>query len=402
MPSQMQITGIVAEYNPFHNGHRWQVQEARRAGATHLVAVISGNFLQRGGPALLDKRVRAAAALAGGVDLVLELPLPYACATAQRFAWGGVAVLDALGCVDALSFGSEAGDLAPLTRLAALLDAPELEEALAPQLATGATFAAARQQAVARLAGEETAGLLASPNNILGVEYLRQLRRLGSAITPQTVARRGADYHQATPGQEGMASATYLRGLAHREDWSAMAPYMPGESHTLLRQAAREGQLAHPQRMELPLLGKLRTMTLEEFQRLPDLSEGLEHRLYRAARQGGSLQEVLTLAKTKRYSLARLRRLLLAAWLGLEEGMNTPPPAAIRVLGMNTRGAQVLARAKETATLPLSHSPARLARTGPRAAQLAELEARSVDLFQLLTDRPKPCGWDYTAGLVKF
>lgn len=401
MPSQMQITGIIAEYNPFHNGHRYQVEEARRAGASHLVAVLGGNFLQRGGPALVDKRVRTAAALAGGVDLVLELPLPYACATAQRFAWGGVAILDALGCVDSLSFGSEAGDLAALTRLAGLLDAPELAEALAPPLAAGVTFAAARQQAVARLAGEDLSRLLASPNNILGVEYLRQLNRLGSAIRPRTVTRRGADYHQNTPGQGGMASATYLRGLAHRGDWSAMTGYIPEESHALLTQAARAGQLAHPQRMDLPVLSRLRTMTLEDFQKLPDLSEGLEHRLYRAVRQGGSLPQVLALAKTKRYSLARLRRLVMAAWLGLEEGMNAPAPPAIRVLGMNDKGAEILARAKDSATLPLSHSPARLAGAGPRAAQLAALEARSVDLFQLLTDSPKPCGWDYTAGLVK-
>lgn len=404
----MKITGVIAEYNPFHYGHAHQLREARKQGATHIVAVMGGDFLQRGAPALADKRVRARAALSCGADLVLELPLPYACATAERFAFGGVAVLQGLGCVDALSFGSESGDLEALARTAALLDDPRLPLALAPLLDQGMTFAAARQRAVEELGGREAAALLGRPNDILAVEYLRQLERLGCSIRPETVLRQGAGHDAQTLAPlewEGrpvrVASAAALRRQAEAGDWQGMALSMPRESWELFREAARQGKQANPARLELPLLARLRAMSLEEIRRLPDLSEGLEHRILAAVKAGTSLEGVLAGVKTKRYPRARLQRILLSAWLGLEEGMNGEPPPYLRVLGMNPRGEEILSRAKRRARLPVSASLARLEETGPRAARFARLEARSVDLYQLLTPSVGPCGTDYTAGLVK-
>ena len=184
----MQVTAIIAEWNPLHRGHLLPVQAARQQGATHIVAILSGNFVQRGEPALCPWQYRAAAALSSGVDLVLQLPLPYAVSTAQHFAGGAVASLAALGAVDSLIFGSECGELAALRSVAAALDSPDLPAALAPHLQKGLPFAAARQAAVHSLLGED-AGLLSSPNNILGIEYLRALRRLGSNIQPLTISR---------------------------------------------------------------------------------------------------------------------------------------------------------------------------------------------------------------------
>ena len=205
----MQVTAIIAEWNPLHRGHLLPVQAARQQGATHIAAILSGNFVQRGEPALCPWQYRAAAALSSGVDLVLQLPLPYAVSTAQHFAGGAVASLAALGTVDFLLFGSECGELAALRSVAAALDSPELPAALAPHLQKGLPFAAARQAAVHSLLGED-AGLLSSPNNILGIEYLRALRQLGSNIQPLTISRQGAPHDAAEPDTD-FPSASQLR-----------------------------------------------------------------------------------------------------------------------------------------------------------------------------------------------
>ena len=186
----MVIAGVVAEYNPFHLGHAHHLEETRRRGATHIVAVMSGQFVQRGEPALLDKWTRARAALSCGADLVLELPLPYAMATAQRFALGAVGLLDALGCVDLLSFGSDCGDLDRLKACIRLLNDPRFPQALGQFLDRGMTFAAARQQAVRELGGAELAATLGRANDILALEYLAALEQLGSAMAPLAIPRR--------------------------------------------------------------------------------------------------------------------------------------------------------------------------------------------------------------------
>ena len=186
----MRIGGVVAEYNPFHNGHAYQLMELRQAGATHIAVVMSGNFVQRGEPALLDKWTRAEAALLCGADLILELPLPYGAATAERFAFGAVSLLEGLGCVDLLGFGCESGDLPALQRAARAVEDPEVYEAVRERMAEGISFAAAREEAVRERWGE-AGDALRRPNDILAVEYLRQLGRLGSPIRPVAVGQIG-------------------------------------------------------------------------------------------------------------------------------------------------------------------------------------------------------------------
>lgn len=394
----MVLAGVIAEWNPFHRGHRFLLEEARRRGATHIVAVMSGNYVQRGEPALCPKCYRTAAALQNGADLVVELPLPYAVATAERFAAGSVALLDALGCVDRLLFGSEAGSLAPLKAAAEVLESPAFSAALKIGLDSGITFAAARQQAVAALAGEETAAVLREPNNILGIEYLRALRQLGSRIEPDTLCRMGTGHH-AEEAVGSIAPATLLR-----QEFRAGRPidaYLPDAMGEELARAVKAGCCADLALWERPLMAKLRTLSEVDFASLPDCSEGLEHRLYRAARTAESSVEFLALVKTKRYTLTRLRRILLAAWLDLPGDYRLFPPPYLRILGMNERGEDILAAAKETARLPIGTSLAALARTGETAERFARLEADATDRYHVITPVIHPCGEDYTQPLVK-
>ena len=402
----MKIAGIIAEYNPFHNGHLLQLEATRTAGAQGVVAVMGGNWLQRGAPALFRKHARARAALLGGVDLVLELPLPYAAATAERFAFGGVELLAALGCVDTLSFGSEAGDLELLTACAAALEEPILNQEIRIRLERGITYAAARQQAVETLFGPHIAAAFSAPNNILAIQYLRELRRLGMPMTPFTVPRQGAGHHgEACPAAPGnprpIASATWIRGQLEGGRRESVRPYLPETSFQMAQEELAANLEADPARLELPMLAALRRMSPRELAQLPDVSEGLEHRLFSAIRSSSSLSQILERVKTKRYTLARLRRILVAGYLGIPGELCHRRPPYLRVLGMNETGAQILRAAKGKATLPLSHSLAQLERLGGEAACFAALESRSTDLYSLLCASVPPCGTDYTESIIK-
>ena len=406
----MRITGIIAEYNPFHNGHLFLVQAARRAGADAVAVVLGGNWLQRGEPALFPKEVRARAALRCGVDLVLELPLPYAAAPARQFAGGGVAALASLPGLDTLAFGCESGGLPPLLRCLRALEHPALDRELRRLLGAGLPYAAARQQAVAALAGEEAAAPLSRPNDTLAVQYLQALTALpGREIRPLAVPRQGAGHNSAAPscpapGEGGLptASASWIRGRLMAGDWQGAAGFLPAASLRTLEEAARAGRMVDPARLELPLLASLRRMPREDFARLPDLSEGLEHRLWGAVRQGKSLSELLALAGTKRYPTARLRRILLAAYLGIPAGADRRPLPYLRVLGMTPRGAEALAVCRRAGmALPVSHSLSRLKGLGGEAGGLAELEGRAGDLYGLLYPAPECCGGEYRLPLIK-
>lgn len=367
----MPTVGIIAEYNPFHRGHKYQIEQVRRhfGADTAVVAVMSGNFVQRGDCAILSKHRRAELALRGGADLVLELPVTWAVSSAERFARGGVEILAATGLVDTLAFGSETGDAERLAKAADVIDSPGFSDALAPWMKEGLPFAAARQKAVEALLGEPFD--LSQPNDLLGVEYLRSLRNTG--IAPLAIRRIGAGHHEEGSGD--ITSATHIRRLMlSGED---AAPYLPSDT---LRKGEPLAALTYAERA---VLARLRTMTAQDFLRLPDCSEGLENRLAEAAKQGRSLEEVYELAKTKRYAHARIRRLVLWSWLGLTRDDLLPHVPYIRVLGFNGRGQELLHRMKKTAALPVVTKPASVRELGEACRHQFELEARTTDLWQL-------------------
>lgn len=397
----MKTAAVIAEYNPFHKGHAWQLSQLRQRGASHIAVVMSPDFTQRGTPAILPKRVRAAAALQGGADLVLELPVCYACAGAQGFAFGAVQLIGAMGCVDWLGFGAEDADLALLEQAANALEHPQVQLALKEELAAGITFAKARERAVGRVFGERVSQILQQPNNILAVEYLAQLRGLSPERRPQTIPlERVGNAHDGAPVQ-GFASASYLRGLLLAGEWERAAEYLPDFALHLYRQVAKEGKLARMENGERAVLSALRRMSREELAALPDISEGIENRLYAAVQKACSLEELYEQIKTKRYPLSRVRRLVLAAFLQIPAQAHQTPPPYLRVLGMNERGREILSRMKRTASLPVSVSLSRLAESSPEAAALAALEAACADQYGLFTEQIFPCGLDYSEPVVK-
>ena len=370
----MYVVGIAAEYNPFHAGHAFHLAETRRRlGDCAAVAVMSGNFVQRGECAVFDKWTRARLALEGGVDLVLELPTVWAAASAEHFARGAAGILREAGA-DAISFGSESGDGDALNKIAACLDSPEFDAALRRFLDQGMPFAACRQAAVRDLLGEKLAGLLSSPNDNLGVEYLKAARRLGWEPEVAAVPRRGAAHD----------------GGNHPEYPSA----------SFVREQILSGELAaeNPAAMktgERWMLAALRKMDESDFAALPDCGEGLSHRFCRAVRQGRTLDEVYALAKTRRYAHSRIRRAVLWGALGLRESDRPGSPPWLRVLGANERGRALLRELKKTARLPIITKPAH-----GRGQPLLELEARCTDLYQLCREVPGPCGLEWTSDPV--
>lgn len=395
----MKTAAVIAEFNPFHTGHQLLLEKCRTdAGADCVVVVMSGNFVQRGEPACLDRKIRTKAALLSGADVVLELPLPYAMATAERFAFGGVSLLGQLGGIDVLAFGSECGELSLLTQAAEIAKQAEGSERFRQLLAGGMTFAQARQAAVEELMGDD-AQLLRSPNNALAVEYLRQLSEQGSAIKPFTVKREGAGYHDEQ-AEQGYASASMLRKSLYDGNAELLREYMGDAVYRTVCEEIEKGHLADPLLGERAVLAKLRTMTDEQLLTLPDCSEGIENRLKKAVKEACTVGALCDMMKTKRYSMARVRRLVYSAFLGIDGTLCKEPVPYAHLLGFTQTGAKLLSKWKVTAKIPVSQSLRQLENLGGSCQRFAQLESAADDLFSLFLHTPRPCGYAYTAPVV--
>lgn len=385
----MGAVGVICEYNPFHRGHQYHLAQIRTLMGpdTPILCAMSGNWVQRGSCALLDKWTRAALALQGGADLVLEIPTLWATSSAEGFAQGGVAVLTAAGVADALSFGSESGDTAALQAAAQCLDSDPYRLELRRRLEGGVSFPTARQEAVRALIGD-AAAILSSPNDNLAVEYLRAAQ---GGLTPLAIPRAGAGHDGPSPAG-GIASASYIRErLAQGED---MTDYLGYPLPNL--------PLAEMSRLERPILAQLKRMEEADWAALPHsgAAEGLPARLTAAARGAATLAGFYAAAKTKRYTLARLRRLVLWAFLGLRLADIPPKLPYLRVLGFNSRGQALLRQMKAAASLPILTKPAHAAGLAPSARRVFELESRCTDLYGLALDSPAPGGREWTQNPI--
>ena len=395
----MRRVGIIAEYNPFHSGHAAQITALRKLGAGSIAVVMSGNFVQRGSPALFSKFLRAKAALACGADLVAELPVPWAAAEADRFAEGGVFLLAAAGC-DTICFGAEQADLARLERLARLFEDPAFDAALTAQHASGGGSLAALRAQLAEREMPGAAALLAGPNNALGIAYLRAIRRLGLPLQVIAIPRLGAA-HDAPLGAGDIASASALRALFAEQGAAALGPYLPADCLPLYLQAERVGAVCDPAAFSLSLLTLLRAADPEEFALLPGAGgEGLDRLLAKAAAQASSAEELYSLLKSKRYTHARLRRLALAAYLGLREDLPRLPPY-LRLLGGSASGLCEIPGRAAGAEIPVSQSLARLRRMGGEVGRVAALEARAGALWNLCLHTPRPASAEFTEKFLR-
>ena len=368
-----------------HMGHVPLLEEVRRllGPDTAIICAMSGDFVQRGDFAVVGRRARAKAAVQSGADLVLEVPLPWAVASAERFADGGVQVLLDAGLVSHIAFGSECGDADALREIAECLLSDAFQEALRRGLTTGRPYAACRQKAVEQILGPEKAALLESPNNILGIEYCKSLLRRGSDVQPLTVPRVGAA-HDEKDADGPIASASAIRALLRAgERETALARMAPAMRRAYEEEEAAGRAPVFQETCERAVLARLRSMTEEDFAALDEGREGLCNRLYDASRTAAGVAEILEKAKTKRYAYARLRRMVLWAYLGLAPAAFPKEVPYLRVLAANAMGRELLARMRKTAAVPVLTKPADVRRLGAEARELFELEARAADLYAL-------------------
>ncbi len=399
----MKICGIIAEYNPFHNGHLYQIEETRRmlGPDTAVVCCMSGDFVQRGEAAVMDKTRRAKAAVMSGADLVLSLPLRWSLSSAQGFADGAVHILGMAGA-ERISFGAEDDDVEALSEIAGLIaEKSVIDGTLATMMGSGVSYARARERELYKRI-KDRASLISTPNNILAVEYLRAVRQQGLDISPIAVKRTGASHDGDTP--DGViASASYIRQLARGGRLDEAAGFMPPQSLEQLRRAAHEGAaMLDLSRLDCAMTAVLKRCSIEQLSKLPDASEGLEHRLYDAIQAGVGLEDICGGAKTKRYAYSRIRRMLYCAFLGIEKKPAGSLPGYTRVLAFNDMGRQVLSAVERREDFVFITKPAAAKRLPEEERAGFELEAAASAAYDLALPgyRDLPRGREWTCGPI--
>ena len=382
----MKTYGIIAEYNPFHNGHRYQIEEVRRrTGCDAIVAVMSGNFVQRGEAALLDKWTRAEAALQCGVDLVLEMPVVYSSSSAEHFAFGGVGILDGLGIVEGMSFGVEADRPEDLEKAAGLLaeETPVFQDHLKEALSEGLSYAAARSRALRETVGEEIEEVIRQPNNILAVEYLKQLYRRGSRMKTLMIPRKTGYY--SMNAREQTAGAGWIRemvrdGMSLRE----LTEYYPEE----LRELYGSAEMVDPGLMFLLVQYVLRAG--EKLDEIDGVTEGLENRAVRQAAQASSMEQLTEGIKSKRYSRTAVQRMMTRILLKIKKddmkAFEEADRYAVRVLGFSEKGAELIRAAGRTPEpkVRLITNVNRQKPEDPLLQKMLEYDSLATDLYDLV------------------
>jgi len=340
----MKLCGIIAEYNPFHNGHEYHINLAKK-NHDAVIIVMSGSFVQRGETAITDKWSRAECAIRSGADLVLELPVVYALNTAERFAFGGVSVLNSLGCVNTLSFGSECGSDKALISAAKTLinETASQSETINRLMKQGIPYAAARSEA---FKNKIPAEILSNPNNILGVEYIKQLILSKSKIKPQTHLRQGSGYN-STELSESFASASAIRKNIHTPE--KISEYIPNYAKEILSSSC----IYSTEMLDTAAVYFLRTTKPEIIASTLEASEGIENRIIDSAKKHSTIDEISDAVCTKRYTRTRIRRIILSSMLGITAEMCKIKPDYIRVLGIGKKGREILAHVKKNTDIDI-------------------------------------------------
>lgn len=396
----MKVYGIVAEYNPFHNGHKFQIDEIRKkAGDCAVVSVMSGNYVQRAETAVMSKYARAKAALLGGVDLVLELSMPYAISSAERFAYSSVYILNSLGAVTDISFGSECGSISLLQKAAEALYDENVNLKLKAELKNGVSYPAARFTAVRDVFGAETAAVLSEPNNILAVEYIKALKAVSSNINPHTVKRTGAS-HDSDEYVGNIASASKIREIIRGNAHTGL--FLPSDSQAVLTNEIAIGAApSDMNRIGNAVIASLKLKTPSDFNNIYGVGEGIENRLLSAAASAQNLTELYDFAKTKRFTHSRIRRVVLNSFFGITNDITLSDPPYIRVLGFTQKGKDVLRIARKNASLPIVMTVGDVKKLGGFSERLYTLECRATDIFNMTLPKIRQSGTDMTDNLVR-
>ncbi len=406
----MKTVGIVAEYNPLHNGHQYHIHMSKELSrADFVIAVMSGNFVQRGEPAILDKWHRTKMALLSGVDMVIELPVLFSCASAEYFAAAAVKLLEDTGLVDFICFGSESGNLKELMQAASLFinETAEFQLLIKQFLNSGNSYPVARMKAYEVFSNTQS-NILSNPNNILGIEYLKALLNLKSDITPLTIPRKGANYH-STDINTSYASASALRQALYRNDWEKIAHHVPTNILDILKESFSRGiaPISMDSYMQ-SLQYCIRKMPQDELGQIFEVSEGLENRIRRFAPKCNSINEIITSIKTKRYTYTKIQRILLHILLditaqqinSLHQQNHLP---YIRVLGFRRSKEILLKKLMQSAKIPvitnLKNAKNQVDAIGN---SLLHIEEKTTDIFFMTTPNPNfhALGQELTTPMV--
>jgi len=346
----MKICAIICELNPFHNGHTYLIKEARRLGFNHIIAITSGYFTQRGDISVVSKKAKTQAALLNGVDLVLEFPCLYSVSRAEIFARSSVYLANALGCVDSLIFGSESGNLEDLTLAGNISISEKLNNKIRENLKSGETFAKLRQNIITDLYSEKVADIFSHPNNNLAIEYLKSLNYFNSKIKPITILRNN--------DSEKFISSSQIRDILFQKSdsssFKSLSEFMPESAFEILKSEVNLRKApANIQNFERAILMQLKKLKISDIIAAPDISEGLEFKIFNEIQKANSINSLLENIKSKRYTLARIKRIILSLALGITENNQNILPNYIRVLGFNKNGVEILSKIKKEASLPI-------------------------------------------------
>ncbi len=385
------ITGaVICEFNPFHKGHKYLLEQMKKDGCDCIVAIMSGSFTQRGDVAVFSKFSRTRSALRCGANIVIELPAVWATSSAQRFAKGGCDIIRALGGINRVYFGSECGNIGLLKAAADATEDIRVQEITKALMEQGEYYPSAVQKAVREIYGDDISDILSSPNNTLGLEYIKSLK--DTDIDLRTVTRAGAGHH-STLVSDGFASASLIRErIREGDEYKGLLPCLPDDIDNP----------AFTQQGDRALLLRLRQMSPEEYENIPDVSEGLHNRIYEAARKCNTSEEILEKVKTKRYTHSRLRRILTCALLGITKDMQKNNVPYIRVLGFDPRGEEFLKIAKNSCALPfVINVAAGYAELLEDAREIFDIDIKATDIRTIFEKTPSPCGEDFTSRLIK-
>lgn len=392
----MKVCAVIAEYNPFHNGHKAMLDKIKEENPGCAIMVVLGShFTQRGDVAIINKSARAEAALRNGADIVIGMPVTSSLASADKFALGGVSIMKNSGVVDEIYFGSECGSIEELNSARRSMNDARVEQHIKLNLSSGKTFAKIREEAVNRFFGDKVSNIIKEPNNILGIEYINALDKLECKIKPKTIKRFGVSHNGGANGE--FASASFIR-----EHLNEAMYFVPYETQEILEKEYLAGHCpAKLEEIEKAILAMLRTITPERIKSLPDLSEGIENRLIDSILTAKNLNELFESAKTKRYTMSRIKRLFLYAALGITKEDVDTLPQYIHVLGANNVGIELLSKISETTKLPLVTKYSDFANLRGKAKRQLEIECDAANLYTLAFPSPFPCSTEITYKFLK-
>lgn len=390
----MKIAGIVCEYNPFHNGHKYHIEKTRENGATHIVCAMSGNFVQRGECAIADKWSRAKVAVLSGADLVVEIPTAWACSSAENFAGAAVKLLSSLH-IDMLSFGCETDSLELLKNAAKAVDSPLVGEKIKTFRCAGATYPAALQKAVAQAFDEETASVLAMPNNTLAVEYIRQKEKNDADFELLAIKRVGSFHNDTAPANDFFSSASAIRKV---EKVKGIMPYIPLEMYKELEALEKNG--LYPcctKNADRVIIATLRAMTLSEIQAFVSDESGLAQRIFLKSRSSENVAQLIKSVKVKSYTEAAVRRAVMLCFLRVTKELSKSEPPYIKILAANKKGFEILK--KRQSSLPVITQKSQADRLLPFAKSVYDLECECTDRFSLFSKKIPDCSREQTSPI---